>query len=103
MFKKGDKYLHITKYGGVNKGEVEHQGAWMVVDRVNGVVYDDPFIKTTKGIYLKLGGSDGQIYKIREDITEEFEGRLEMISRMADLIRHRTKYTENGIDTSRKN
>jgi hypothetical protein len=43
MFEKGDKYIHFTKYGGVNKGEVESFGYINIIG--NGVAYKKPYIK----------------------------------------------------------
>ena len=67
MFKTGDKYIHFTKYGGVNKGEVKWYGETTVIDLKNQVVYSEPYIVTTLGISLKLDGTDGRILKIKKN------------------------------------
>ncbi len=71
MFEKGDKYIHFTKYGGINKGEVEYFGYVTVIDSVNGVQYKKYYIVTTKKISLELDGSDGKIYKVEREYTPE--------------------------------
>ena len=42
MFNQGDKYIHFTKYGGVNKGEVEWYGTQINWDTENMVAYHIP-------------------------------------------------------------
>lgn len=71
MFKKGDKYIHFTKYGGVNKGEVEWVNDTICIDTVNKIKYTKTAIKTTKGVSLSLDGTDGRIYKIKSELTDE--------------------------------
>lgn len=69
MFEKGDKYIHFTKYGGVNKGEVESFGYINIIG--NGVAYKKPYINTTNNVRLNLDGTDGKIYKIEREISVE--------------------------------
>lgn len=71
MFKEGDKYIHFTKYGGINKGEVKWAGYTTVIDTTNKVKYRKHYIVTTKNISLDLDGSDGRIYKIESELTDE--------------------------------
>ena len=71
MFTKGDKYIHFTKYGGVNKGEVDYYGYTTHIDTVNKVSYITYRITNTVGITLQLDGSDGEIYKIEKEYTDE--------------------------------
>jgi hypothetical protein len=71
MFKEGDKYIHFTKYGSVNKGEVKSCGGTHTIDTENNVMYWSPNIITTKGIILNLDGSDGKIFRIEEEYTDE--------------------------------
>jgi hypothetical protein len=76
MFKEGDKYIHFTKYGSVNKGEVQSCGNHKVIDTKNFVTYHSQYIITTKGIILNLDGSDGKIYKIDGEFTVEGAKRI---------------------------
>jgi len=69
MFKQGDKYIHFTKYGSINKGEVKSCGSATSIDTFNLVTYKKQHIISTKGIMLNLDGSDGRIYKIEEELT----------------------------------
>jgi len=71
MFKEGDKYIHFTKYGGVNSGVVKSLTSVRVVDGVNGVIYVKDGIITDKGFLLELGGSDGSIYKVEKELSKE--------------------------------
>jgi hypothetical protein len=76
MFKKGDKYIHFTKYGSVNKGEVQSCGSTTSIDTQNLCSYKKLHIITTKGIILNLDGSDGKIYKIDGEFTIEGAKRI---------------------------
>ncbi len=76
MFKEGDKYIHFTKYGSVNKGEVKSCGGHSIIDTKNLVTYHSQHIITTKGIILNLDGSDGKIYKIDRVFTVEGANRI---------------------------
>lgn len=96
MFKPKDQYIHFTRFGGVNKGEVEFEGGWLVIDRENKVMYDQRFIKTTKGFILNLDGSDGQVYLIKDHITDKFENNLAKIQEAAKAISTRTVVKPNG-------
>ena len=71
MFNKGDKYIHFTKYGGVNIGEVEYYGYVTSMDTINKVKFKKYYILTTKHIRLELDGSDGRIFKIEQEYTDE--------------------------------
>lgn len=77
MFKKGDKYIHFTKYGGVNKGEVLDVVETNVINTVNKCMYKKLSIITTKRISLELDGSDGKVYKISGEMNEEGVKRIE--------------------------
>ena len=76
MFKPGSKYIHFTKYGSVNKGEVKSYNCHRVIDTKNLVTYNSPYIITTKGIVLNLDGSDGKIYEVDGEITVERAKRI---------------------------
>jgi hypothetical protein len=80
MFNQGDKYLHFTKYGGVNKGEVEWYGTQINWDTQNMVAYHIPYIKSTKGIVIHLNGEDGKVFKIAQDISEDMLKKLKSSS-----------------------
>ena len=69
MFEKGDKFIHFTRYGGVNRGEVESVGYISVIG--NGVVYRRNYINTTNNVRLNLDGTDGKIYKIERELSSE--------------------------------
>ena len=71
MLKQGDKYIHFTKYGSVNKGEVQSCGYTTSIDTHNHASYRKYYIINTKGIMLNLDGSDGRIYEINEEYTPE--------------------------------
>jgi hypothetical protein len=87
MIKKGDRFIHFTKNGGVNKGEVEWYGETINYDYQNKVSYISSYIKTTNNVVLFLDGNDGQIYKIKDDIVgEPFIGKNEKITELDEHI-----------------
>ena len=89
MFKKGDKYIHFTRYGGVNKGEVEWYGTQINWDFENKVAYHIPYIKSTKGIVIHLNSKDGKVYKIENDITEEMLMKLKSSIGVLEELKNR--------------
>ena len=89
MFKEGDRYIHFTKYGGVNKGIVEWYGTQINWDTDNMVAYHLPYIKSTKGIIIHLNGEDGRVFKIKDDITEEMLIKLKSSSFIFQELKNR--------------
>ena len=83
MFKQGDKYIHFTKYGGVNKGDVEWYGSTMNYDYENEVVYVSYYIKSTVGHIISIDGTDGRVYKINEEMDPE---TLRMLKNSTDVM-----------------
>lgn len=71
MLRAGDHYIHFTKYGGVNKGIVKRIAYSNIFDGDNKVIYKRPHIITHTGFSLELDGSDGKVYKIEKEITDE--------------------------------
>lgn len=103
MFKQGDKYIHFTKYGGVNKGEVEWYGTQINWDTDNMVAYHLPYIKSTKGIVIHLNGEDGRVFKIKEDITEEMLRKLKSSSEVFKVLKDRKETIKKAsIENSQK-
>ena len=86
MFNKGDKFIHYTKHGGVNIGEVEDIHVVHCHDLKNTCVYLSYSIFTTKGVRLSLDGSDGKIFKIIQNLTRE---RADSIDRGLRIVRDR--------------
>lgn len=89
MFKKGDRYIHFTRYGGVNQGIVEWYGTQINWDTDNMLAYHIPYIKSTKGIVIHLNGEDGRVYKIKDDITEEMLIKLKSSSFIFEELKNR--------------
>jgi hypothetical protein len=89
MFKQGDKYIHFTKYGGVNKGEVEQYGSTMNYDYENEVVYVSYYIKSTVGHVISIDGSDGRVYKINEKMDPETLRKLKSSTDALDVLMNR--------------
>lgn len=103
MFKPGSKYIHFTKYGGVNKGEVEWYGESINWDTDNMVAYHIPYIKSTKGIVIRLNGEDGRVFKIKEDITEEMLKKLKSSSEVFKVLKERKEQVKRTtIENSQK-
>ena len=89
MFKQGDKYIHFTKYGGVNKGDVEWYGSTMNYDYENEVVYVSYYIKSTVGHVISIDGSDGGVYKINEEMDSETLSKLKNSTDVMDKLKNR--------------
>ena len=71
MFKEGDKFIHYTKYGGVNRGEVQSVSITTGWDFTKRCAYESVRILTTRGVSLNLDGTDGRIYRVKNEISEE--------------------------------
>ena len=95
MLNKGDKYIHFTKYGGTNIGVVEEYQDHVYTHH-EGVTYISPSILTTKGVRLKLDGSDGRIYKVVEGFYENKKHQHQEIFRKLQNKRDR-KYPNQKI------
>ena len=99
MFKEGDMYIHFTKYGGVNKGEVKSYVETHVMDTKNCVQYLKPHIITTKNILLELDGSDGKIFKVEKEYTIEEAKRLSMtFEKMTEYKHKKTQEYRDGVE-----
>jgi len=103
MFKQGDKYIHFTKYGGINKGEVEWYGETINWDTDNMVAYHIPYIKSTKGIVIHLNGQDGRVFKIKNDITEEMLRRLKSSSTIFEELKNRKEQHKRNLSEKENN
>ena len=97
MFKKGDKFIHFTKYGGVNKGEVAEVHEVTNWDTNNLCSYIVNRIFTTKGISLNLDGSDGRIYKIDSEMTQDSANKIVLNMRKLHDKKARGHLTSNKI------
>ena len=76
MLKKGDKYIHHTKYGGINRGVVKECIEVQCTDLVNKCIYSIQHIITTNNITLFLDGRDGQIYRVDREFEDEDVDKL---------------------------
>lgn len=65
MWKVGDKYIHFTKYGGVNKGVVVDLHEQIRIDYRNKCEYKVNGIVIEIGIVLWL--DEDEVYKITKD------------------------------------
>ena len=89
MFKKGDKFIHFTKHGGVNKGEVSDFHLTTVWDTANLCTYQSVSIFTTNGVRLDLDGTDGRIYKIDSELEESQAKKLKENFKKLSNKKHR--------------
>jgi hypothetical protein len=69
MFSPGDRYIHITKHGGINIGTVERIDIHHVIVH-DKYVCEEPVLLSTHGVPYYLDGSDGKILKIEKEYTE---------------------------------
>jgi hypothetical protein len=98
-FTPGSKYIHFTKYGGINKGEVKSYGETHVMDTKNCVTYLKPHIITTKNILLELDGSDGTIFKVEKEYTIEEAKKLSMtIEKMVEYKHKKMQEHRDGVE-----
>jgi hypothetical protein len=96
MFKVGDRYIHFTKYGGVNKGEVKSYGETHIIDTKNCVEYLKTHIITTKNILLELDGSDGKIFKVEKEYTIEESKSLS--TTLQKMVEYKNKKVQEHIE-----
>lgn len=86
MFEEGDKYIHFTKRGSINKGIIKTVGTVRVIDTNNQVSYDKMYMINEKGIHYQLDGTDGQFYKVSQEYSEvETKNISEALLKIAEL------------------
>lgn len=71
MFKEGDKYIRFSTYGGITKGIVKSVTDVHVIDTVNKVTYVQQRIVNENGHVIETDGTDGSIYKVTREFTDE--------------------------------
>lgn len=82
MLQAGDKYIHFTKYGGVNFGVVK--SIWYVhsLDVGNRCMYLKPQFRNERGSNYDMT-EDGKFFKIEKEYTpEEVEAIRKNIKRL---------------------
>lgn len=72
MLKKGDKYIHFTRFGGINTGEVDEYFEVENIDTELQMCYYVPHIRSIKGIVLELDGKDGKVYRLNDTKDAQF-------------------------------
>lgn len=80
MFEPGTKYIHFTKYGGVNIGVVKEVIKQTTFHLGKGVKWINIQILNDKNIVLNLDGTDGRIYEITETfvpLTKEQQQKVQ--------------------------
>jgi thymidylate synthase len=103
MFEKGDKFIHYTKYGGVNIGDVKDIQIEKCFDTNNKVIFDKQLIITTNNVILDTDGSDGRIYKINNFMTDEGVERLtNLVKNLKENKEKRRKELEKKYNTKFK-
>jgi len=99
-FTPGSKYVHFTKYGSVNIGEVKWFGYYEIIDGELGIHYNVPYISTMKNFSLSLDGSDGKICKISHEMTSE---EIEKWTKLGEVM-YGKQYTANKfVEALKKN
>jgi hypothetical protein len=98
IFKSGDKYIHFTKRGSVNRGVVQRIDEVHVTDTDNCCVYYRYYMVNEKNISYSLDGDDGRFYKIDKEYTkEESEKLANAFKHLADLkSRRRAEIINQG-------
>lgn len=103
MFETGDKFIHYTKYGGVNIGEVKEVNVVKCIDAGNKFIYEKPVIITTNNVALDTDGSDGRIYKINAFMSDKGVERLEnLVTTLREKKENTRKELEKKYNTEFK-
>ena len=88
MLQAGDKYIHFTKYGGVNFGVVKSIWYVHLLDVDNGCMYLKPQLRNESGSNYDMT-EDGKFFKIEKEYTpEEVEAIREKTKRLAGMKKH---------------
>lgn len=88
MLQKGDKYIHFTKYGGVNFGTVKEVFNQHSFDHLNKVMYLKPYIRNENGMSYEIG-KEGSFYKIHQEFTQEQADKIHNnFMRLAGMSKH---------------
>ena len=93
MFKPGDKFIRFSKYGNTHIGVVKSYGERFRVEitptyKVSMVV---PYIVSENGVVYELDGSDGRIYHVNHEYTEdEYTNLKEKFS----ILKHKNPFNE---------
>jgi hypothetical protein len=88
MLQAGDKYIHFTKYGGVNFGVVEEIWYVHLLDVDNGCMYLKPQLRNESGSNYDMN-EDGKFFKIEKEYTpQEVEAIRERTKRLAGMKQH---------------
>ena len=88
MLQAGDKYIHFTKYGGVNFGVVKEIWNVHILSTDNGCMYLKPQLRNESGLNYDMN-EDGKFFKIEKEYTpEEVEAIREKTKRLASMKKH---------------
>lgn len=88
MLQAGDKYIHFTKYGGVNFGIVQEIWSVHLLDVDNGCMYLKTQLRNEKGSNYDMY-EDGKFYKIEEEYTlEQVDAIKKRVKRLAGMKKH---------------
>jgi hypothetical protein len=103
MFQEGDKYIHFTKRGSINKGVVKTCDIVKVIDTINNVSYDKIYMVNEKGIHYQLDGTDGQFYKISQEFSDEESKNIgEALLKIAELKNARREKVMSKFKKTKK-
>lgn len=90
MLEEGDKYIHFTKRGGVNKGTVKRIGSVTEIDTGNQCHYERMYMVNEKNIHYDLDGRDGRFYKVSMEYSKEEANELQRaIDELAEMKNER--------------
>lgn len=103
MLEVGDKYIHFTNRGGINKGIVKRIGTVTEIDTENQCHYERVYMVNSKDIHYDLDGRDGKFYKITAEYTEEeakeLKNAIEEISKFK--YERRSEIIKKGVPKAR--
>lgn len=70
-FKVGDTYIRFSKYGSIQIGTIDRVEDMQCIDLTRRIAYLKTTIVNSNGISFEIDGTNGQIYRIARELTDE--------------------------------
>jgi hypothetical protein len=93
MFNPGDKFIRFSKYGSTHMGVVKSYGERFRVEitQTYKVRMSVPYIVSENGVVYELDGSDGKIYRVNYEYTEE---EHTILKEKLSILKHKNPFNE---------
>lgn len=94
MFNPGDKFIRFSKYGNTHVGVVKSCGERLRVEITPEykVRMSIPYIVSENGVVYELDGSDGKIYRVNHEYTEEEYVKMK---EYFSVLKHKNPFNES--------